>query len=244
MVDRATLEVEARDKTGKINVRKIRLAGKVPGIVYGQGSEPIAISLDPAKLRNVYKTESGRNVLLDLNISGKHVTVLSHELVFDPLTRLLVHIDFLLVDLKKEVHQHVPLLLQGIAPGIKAGGILEQSANTVQVACLPEKIPNKLVLDVSDLELGESRHASDLVLPEGVRLTSPAGLVLVRVAEPRAEKVEETAAATPVAGAEGAAAPGATPAAGAADAKKEPAAAKGKEAAPAKGKEAAGGKGK
>lgn len=235
MVDRATLEVEARSQTGKTEAKKIRAAGKVPGVVYGLGDKPQPIVLDPAKLRKIYLGDSGRNTLIDLQVAGKSFPVLSHDLEFDPLTRQLLHIDFLRVDLGKAVHQRVPLVLTGTSPGIKAGGILEQNVQSVMITCLPERIPNKLVMDVSNLELGQSRHARDLSLPEGVKLMESSELVLVRVAEPRAEKIEDpaaTVATVPAEGAEeGTAAPAAEGTGDAAKGTKEPAAAKGKEPA-------------
>jgi len=133
----------------------------------------------------------------------------------NPLSRRLVHVDFLAVDLDAEVHVTVPLVLTGKAVGVTNGGNLHQSMHMIPVAAKPALIPTKLEVDVSALDIGDALHASDLKLGEGVRVVLDAKEAIASVVAPKAEKVEEVAAA-PVEGA--VPAEGAAPAAGAAGA--------------------------
>jgi len=128
----------------------------------------------------------------------------------NPISRRLVHVDFLAVDLNSEVHVTVPLVLIGKAIGTTNGGNLHQSMHFIPVAAKPAVIPTKLEVDVSGLDIGDALHASDIKLGEGVRVVLDAKEAIASVVAPKAEKVEEAAAA-PVEGAvpaEGAAAAG------------------------------------
>jgi large subunit ribosomal protein L25 len=142
--------------------------------------------------------------VLKLAIAGsgksEEVTAMVREAQINPLSRRLVHVDFLRVDLEAEVHVTVPLVLTGKAVGVTNGGNLHQSLHVVPVAAKPAAIPTKLEVDVSALEVGDALHVSDLKLGAGVRVLLDARDALASVVAPKAEKVEEVAAA-PVEGA-------------------------------------------
>ena len=235
-MDFAKVNVEVRSGTGKGGSRKVRAAGKVPGVVYGLKVEPITVTFNEKELLTSLDKEKRRNTVLELSITGdgksEKVTAMVREAQINPLSRRLVHVDFLRVDLDAEVHVTVPLVLTGKAIGTTNGGNLHQSLHVIPVAAKPAAIPTKLEVDVTPLEIGDALHVSDLKLGEGVRALLDPRDAIASVVAPKAEKVEAEAA--PVEGAvpaEGAA--GAAPAAGAAAGKE----AGGKEAA---GKEAAG----
>jgi large subunit ribosomal protein L25 len=235
-MDFAKVNVEVRSGTGKGGSRKVRAAGKVPGVVYGLKVEPITVTFNEKELLTSLDKEKRRNTVLELSITGdgksEKVTAMLREAQINPLSRRLVHVDFLRVDLDTEVHVTVPLVLTGKAIGTTNGGNLHQSLHVIPVAAKPAAIPTKLEVDVTPLEIGDALHVSDLKLGEGVRALLDPRDAIASVVAPKAEKVEAEAA--PVEGAvpaEGAA--GAAPAAGAAAGKD----AGGKEAA---GKEAAG----
>ncbi len=235
-MDFAKVNVEVRSGTGKGGSRKVRAAGKVPGVVYGLKVEPITVTFNEKELLTSLDKEKRRNTVLELSITGdgksEKVTAMLREAQINPLSRRLVHVDFLRVDLDTEVHVTVPLVLTGKAIGTTNGGNLHQSLHVIPVAAKPAAIPTKLEVDVTPLEIGDALHVSDLKLGEGVRALLDPRDAIASVVAPKAEKVEAEAA--PVEGAvpaEGAA--GAAPAAGAAAGKE----AGGKEAA---GKEAGG----
>jgi large subunit ribosomal protein L25 len=236
-MDFAKVNAEVRRETGKGSAHRTRAAGKVPAVLYGRKEEPVSLSLDPLALVRSMDKERRRNTVFALAVAdnGKtaDVTAMIRDVQIDPLKRTIVHVDFLRVDLNEEVRVTVPLHLKGNPVGVVNGGNLHQSVHDLAIAATPASIPVHIDIDVSHLNIGQAVHVSDLKLPAGVRALLDPKTGLASVVAPRAEKIEETAAAAP---AEGAAAPAegaAAPAAGAA----APAAAAGGKAAPAAGKD-------
>jgi large subunit ribosomal protein L25 len=235
-MDFAKVNVEVRSGIGKGGSRKVRAAGKVPGVVYGLKVEPITVTFNEKELLTSLDKEKRRNTVLELSITGdggksEKVTAMLREAQINPLSRRLVHVDFLRVDLDSEVHVTVPLVLTGKAIGTTNGGNLHQSLHVIPIAAKPAAIPTKLEVDVSPLEIGDALHVSDLKLGEGVRALLDPRDAIASVVAPKAEKVEAEAApvegAVPAEGAAGApAAAGAAPAAGAAAGKEGAAAGK------------------
>jgi large subunit ribosomal protein L25 len=221
----AKVNVDIRSATSKGAARRVRSAGSVPGVLYGRKREPIAVTFNEKELLKSLDKDKRRNTVLKLTVrdAGKseEVTAMVRDAQINPLSRRLVHVDFLAVDLNAEVNVTVPLVLTGKPIGVTNGGNLHQSMHLVPIAAKPAAIPTKLEVDVSGLDIGDALHVSDLKLGEGVRVVLAAKEAIASVVAPKAEKVEEAAAA-PVEGAvpaEGAAAPaagGAAPAAGAA----------------------------
>jgi len=235
-MDFAKVNVEVRSGIGKGGSRKVRAAGKVPGVVYGLKVEPITVTFNEKELLTSLDKEKRRNTVLELSITGdggksEKVTAMLREAQINPLSRRLVHVDFLRVDLDSEVHVTVPLVLTGKAIGTTNGGNLHQSLHVIPIAAKPAAIPTKLEVDVTPLEIGDALHVSDLKLGEGVRALLDPRDAIASVVAPKAEKVEAEAApvegAVPAEGAAGApAAAGAAPAAGAAAGKEGAAAGK------------------
>jgi large subunit ribosomal protein L25 len=233
------LDVEIRSDKGKGVARKLRAAGRIPGVCYARGKAPLAVSLDAKRLeRLLAASATGINTLIDLHVAGggdyDGRVVLVKELQRDPLSKRALHADLYAVDLAQTIEVAVPIHVTGTAPGVTNGGILDQALRELQIECLPRAIPDQIVVDVSALEIGMSLHVRDLVLPEGVKLVSVPDLSVVSVVVPAAE--EAAAAAVPAEGeavaAEGeAAAPaeGAAPAEAAAEGEKGEKAEKGKE---------------
>jgi len=237
-MDFSKVSVEVRKQTGKGGARKVRASGKVPGVLYGHKAGPVSVTFDEKTLLHSLDKERRRNTVFTLSVAGdgknEQVTAMIRDAQIDPMSRRLVHVDFLRVDLDKEVHVTVPLILTGKAVGTVNGGNLHQSMHAILVAAKPAAIPTKLEVDVTPLEIGMALHVSDLKLAAGVRALLDPKEAIASVVAPKAEKVEAEAA--PVEGAvpaEGAAAEGAAPAAEGA-AKGGAAPAKGGAAAPAK----------
>jgi large subunit ribosomal protein L25 len=163
------LAVEQRVRTGKGSARKSRAKGHVPGVVYGKDIEPFSISFEPTALRTVMKSSHGMNSVIRLMVEGKSdpVLVMIKDLQSDPLSRSIVHSDFIQVSESRPVIVEVPLHLDGRPVGVKAGGLLQQLVRTITVRCLPQNIPVELRADVSHLDINESLHVKDLPLPAG-----------------------------------------------------------------------------
>jgi large subunit ribosomal protein L25 len=234
----AKVSVEVRTSIGKGGSHKVRAAGKVPGVLYGQKLAPVAVTFEEKALLTSLDKERRRNTVFTLSVTGggktEDVTAMVRDAQIDPISQRIIHVDFLRVDLDAEVTVTVPLVLTGKAIGTMSGGQLHQSTHVVPIAAKPAAIPTKIEVDVSALDMGDALHVSDLKLGAGMRVLLDPRDAIASVVAPKAEKVEEAAAA-PVEGAvpaEGAAA-GAAPAAAGDKAAAAPAAA---------GAKAAGGK--
>jgi large subunit ribosomal protein L25 len=203
------LNVEVREHAGKGVARKLRAAGRIPGVCYGAGAQTLRIQLDPKALERALHTSSaGINTLFDLKgaseLRGKRVLV--KELQRDPLDRSILHADLYAVDLTREIEVSVPLHLTGTAAGLMEGGIVDHQLREIAISCLPTAIPESFSLDVSALDIGDSLHVRDVSLPAGVTLVSDPDLSVVSVVAPAKaeEEVTPEAAAAAAAAAEGA----------------------------------------
>jgi len=192
------LVVESRAATGKGAVRKLRAAGRIPAILYGQGKESLPLSIDPRALEKVLRV-GGANALLDLSVEGRpelgSPVALVKELQRHPIRGTIMHADLYQVDLTRTVEVEVPVHLIGKAKGIDFGGILEHSLREIALECLPRSIPASIEVDISNMEIGDVIHVRDLVLPPGVSLMSDPDLGVVHVALPAAEEEAPVVAA-------------------------------------------------
>lgn len=202
------LNVEIREGTGKGVARKLRAAGRIPGVCYGKGGQGIAVSLDPTQLRTLLeRSESGMNTILSLqgggSLDGKMVLV--RELQREPVRGAYLHADLFAVDVEQTIEVSVPIHVTGKAAGLEQGGIVDQSLRELDLECLPLSIPREIVVDVTALDIGDSIHVRDISLPEGVALRSDPELSIVSVVMPAKEEEvapEEAAEEVPVEGAE------------------------------------------
>ncbi len=228
MKQRIELTVQARTP-GRATARGLRVAKMVPGVIYGAGLDNSHISLHVNDILK-YNTRAYENVLLNLKsadgkLNGK--IALLKEVMVHPLTRNPEHVDLFALDMTKTVRIPVEIKVEGKAIGLAEGGMLNIVTRSVEVECLPTAIPEFILVDVSALGVGDSIHASELTIPDGVKLISRPEITIVACNE-----IEEEVVAAPVAAAIAVA--GAAPAAGAA----APAAAAAGAKAPAAGAKA------
>jgi large subunit ribosomal protein L25 len=203
-------------------------------VVYGGESGPAHVAVDPAALLKAIETPHRFNTILTLKLDGAEKHVLFKEYEVDPVSRELLHADFLEVKMDKPVRVHVPVETVGKAVGQTEGGILSLAAHDILVEALPTKIPVKIEVDVTELKIGHSLHISEVKAPEGCKFRYATDYVVAFVAVPEKEEVVAPVAAA-VPGAEGAAAavPGAPGAPGAPAAPGAPGAAPAAAGAPA-----------
>src|SRR5204863_4970872 len=185
------LQAETRPGTGRGVARKLRAAGKVPGIVYGRGMDPIALAVDRLALARVFKTEAGRNVLIDLQIEGETHLTLARELQRDPVRGAVLHVDFLKIARDVAIEVDVPIHIEGESPGVKEGGVIEHHLWSVRVSCLPTNVPDRLVADVSHTILGEMLRVADLKVPGDVTILTDPNEAVLGVVVPQVLKLEE-----------------------------------------------------
>jgi len=200
-MERLKLEISARDGRGKSATRKLRAQGRVPGIVYGAGISPMAVTAESLALARIAR--GGANALVDLSgvsaIEGK--PVLLKELQRDPVTRRHVHFDLFAVDLTARLDVEVPLHFVGTPKGVALdGGVMEPLLRTLEVSCMPLAIPESISVDVSNLAIGDAIHVRDLTLPPDVALKTEVDATVVHVVAPRLEEEPVAAAAAPVEG--------------------------------------------
>ena len=212
------LAVEVRDGVGKGVARKLRAQNRIPAVFYGKGKAGVSLSLDPARLEKLlHASSAGLNTLIDLDVKNRQdlagTTVIVKELQREPIRGALMHADFYEVDLTKTIEVSVPIHVVGTPVGVSLnGGILDMALREIDIECLPRAIPSAIEVDVSALDVGESLHIRDLVIPPGVTVLSDIDLSVVSVVLPAVEE-EPAAAEAPAEG--DAAAAAAAPAEGA-----------------------------
>ncbi|MEJ2767309.1 50S ribosomal protein L25/general stress protein Ctc [Mycetohabitans sp. B46] len=163
-----------RSQQGTGASRRLRNAGKTPGIVYGAGTEPKLIELDHNALYHALNKEAFHSSILDLEIAGATEQVLLRDVQYHPFRRLVLHVDFQRVDAKTKITVKVPLhyMNQEGSPAVKlGGGVITHVLNEIEVSCLPGNLPEFIEVDLANFELNQSLHAKDVKLPAGVELT-------------------------------------------------------------------------
>ena len=204
--------VAAKPREGKFNknaARRVRVAGMIPGVLYGAKEAAIAVELDPKQITRILHSESGHNTIFDLEIggpSGPATTAKTKAMIVDwqyePIKGKLMHIDLKRIAMDKAMRVKVPVLLEGVPVGVKMqGGILDQVLREVEIECLPGDIPSHIDLNVSTLGLGQSIRVADL--PHGGKLkfiTDEGATVahIVAIKEEAAPVVDAVVAAAPV----------------------------------------------
>lgn len=185
-----TLEVHPRTERGKNANRRLRVDGKVAGVVYGLELPPQAVKLDRRQIVTMLREGATENSIFLLHMEGsedRHTMI--RELQVDPIDRRILHIDFQRIDLAETVTVRVAIEIVGLAEGVKnEGGMVDFVTREVEVECLPTQIPEKIVLDVSALHVGQHTEAGALSLPPGVTLAEEPNRVIVAVS---VMKVEE-----------------------------------------------------
>jgi len=193
------LTAVSRNDLGKSATRRLRKENKVPAVVYGAGSEPVSITLGHNELLHSTENEAFFSHILSLKIDGKKENVVIKDLQRHPSKSILMHADFLRINLKEKLKVHVPIHFVGEddAPGVKQGGVVTHDLVDVEVECLPKNLPEFIEVDVSALAIGESLHLSDIKLLKGLEIVALAqgddhDLQVVAIHANRAAEVEET----------------------------------------------------
>jgi large subunit ribosomal protein L25 len=197
------LEVKSRDGAGSRAARRLRRSGRVPGVVYGGGGESLGFDADARELRLAL---AASGAVLDLSIDGAKATpVVLKEAQRHPVRGETVHVDLLRVRLDEEIHALVPLELTGVddAPGVKEGGVLEQITRELNVEALPTDIPESIVHDIGEMQIGETILLSAIVAPQGLTLLDEVEETVIATLSPpklQAEVAEEIEAETELVG--------------------------------------------
>ena len=192
----ASLGAETRSDSGKGVARKLRAAGRVPGVVYGHGRVPQSLSVVARDLDKLLSSIAVSSTVVELGLDGATTKTLIREIQRHPFKKMIMHIDFQELVAGEKVTVDLPLVFVGIPDGVRlSGALLEQILHKIEVRVDPANIPNHVDVDVSHLAMGHSLHVRDLKLPDGVDVLSDEDATICAVVAPRA--VVEAIAAEP-----------------------------------------------
>jgi large subunit ribosomal protein L25 len=197
VADNVDLQARERGERGKNAARRLRASGMTPAVLYGEGNEAggstsLAV---PTKIVDYTLYHFGDNALYNIDFDGATSTARVVDAQRDPVSGVLVHVDFAPVDMTERIEVTVPITVVGEAPGVEEGGVLQQVAYEIQVESLPGDIPQEITINVSRLGMHENLTLGDLTLPEGVTLLSEPENVAVTVTAPTEITEEEMEAA-------------------------------------------------
>jgi large subunit ribosomal protein L25 len=188
------LKAEPRDDAGKGVARKLRAAGRVPAVLYGQGKDARALSVDAKDLFHLLHGAAGGNVLIDLVIGGKKTMAMPREVQRDHVRGQYLHVDFFEVRRDEKVTVDVPIHLTGESVGVKAGGVLEHHLWDLRIESLPQDLPDSIEADISALNVNDALRVADIVVPDVCTVLTPPEETVAAVVPPQAREVEEVVA--------------------------------------------------
>ena len=205
MAKQVKLKAEPRTNVGRSAVRKLRARGLIPAVIYGGNNEPQALQVAAREINAMMSHASGENVLVELEIEGEGSsrTALVQEVQHSPVGGEIRHVDFHAISMDQMIQAEVPLEAMGTAVGVKTfGGLLEQSLRALAIECLPADLPDRITVDVSQLNIGDSIHVRDIQLPSGVTAKVQPDLTAFSVVAPVVEEEPVVAEAEAAAGPE------------------------------------------
>ncbi|MGC4055385.1 MAG: 50S ribosomal protein L25 [Paludibaculum sp.] len=195
-----TIAAEPRSSRGKNEARRLRVQQRIPAVVYGTGKDAVAVTVSPKEVNKVLHSGSGVNTIFNVDISGVESTpVMVVDWQHDPVKNNLLHVDMLRIDLSKRLRVKIPVHTLGDPKGVKAqGGLHEVVSREIEIECLPDDIPEKFDIDVTNLMLGDALRASDLPLTGSMKLVNSPDQIVSHVVAVRgaAEATDEDAAKT------------------------------------------------
>jgi large subunit ribosomal protein L25 len=195
MAEQIKLSATSRTEKGKGVAKRLRREGKLPAVVYGHKTDPIALTIDSKQLLKLIVEGKSEHKLFGLSIEGNgkpiEKIVMIKELQIHPLKRNFLHVDFFEVAMDEEITLSLVIKLVGEAPGVEMGGMLQQVRRDIEIKCLPSQIPDTVEIDVSALNIGDSVHLNDIQLPEGIKVLDDADLTIATVLAPVVEKEVE-----------------------------------------------------
>jgi large subunit ribosomal protein L25 len=191
-----TLVAEVGRTIGTSSTRRLRAEGKIPGVVYGHGTEPVSVAVVAREFRVAMSGEAGLNTLLSLDVDGKSVLTLARDIQRHPVKNVVTHVDFLIVRRDEVIAAEVTVNLVGEAIEVAHGdGIVEQQLFTLSVKAKPADIPTSVDVDISDLVIGGSLHVSDITVPPGVEVETDPETTVVAGHPPRVQATADEEAA-------------------------------------------------
>jgi large subunit ribosomal protein L25 len=189
-----TITAEPRETRGKNEARRLRARGLAPAVVYGPGTDPVAVALNPKEVTGILKSASGHNTIFNVSVAGQTAPAMIVAWQTDPIKGHLLHIDLQRIDVNKRITVKVPVQTVGEPKGVKIqGGLHELVTRELEIQCLPHEIPEHFSVDIADLMVGQNIRASEIPLSGSAILVTPPETVISHVTAVRATAAETEA---------------------------------------------------
>ena len=189
------LKTNKRTATGNGPARRLRRTGQIPAVYYGPNSEPVLLSVNKNDLELVLKKGGIGQVILNLIIQNNGETLnmpaMIKELQTHPVSRNFIHVDFYEIKMDRKITVKIPITTTGVAKGVELGGILQIVRRELEVECLPLAVPESIVIDITDLDIGDSIHVGNISLEGDVEILEEDNRTVVTVLHPKLEEAEE-----------------------------------------------------
>jgi large subunit ribosomal protein L25 len=187
-----TLTAETGREIGSSSTRRLRAQGKIPGVVYGHGSDPIPVAVVGREFQVAMSGEAGLNTLLSLEVGSNNFLTLARDIQHHPFKNVVTHIDFLIVSADELISAEVTINLVGEPVEVNHGdGIVDQQLFTLAIKAKPADIPASVEIDISELTIGAALHVSDITIPRGVELETDPEATVVAGQPPRVQTTAE-----------------------------------------------------
>jgi large subunit ribosomal protein L25 len=193
MADAEVLTIQKREGKGTRAAAKLRKTGRIPAVVYGHKEATVSVSLSGEEIQAVLRHKAQ---IVDLKMDGGLQKAQIREVQWDHLGKEVLHVDLKRVAVDERIEINVPIELRGLAPGVTAGGVLDQPMHNLRIECLAIAVPESIRVNIAALQIGEAIHVRELHLPPDVKALDDADAIVVHVTTPQAEP---EAAAAPVA---------------------------------------------
>jgi large subunit ribosomal protein L25 len=180
----ATLDAEPRSETGKGAAHRLRASGRVPAILYGQDVEPTPIHVGALDLLHLFHHGGGSSVLVDLRVNGDEHLTIAREIQRDLIHDRFIHVDFMAVRRDEKITVNVEVQEIGESVGVHAGGVVQHHLREVEIEALPGDVPERIEVDITSLQIGDSLRVGDLRSPSGVEILTDAETMVIAVIEP------------------------------------------------------------
>ena len=190
-----TVQGKEREQTGKGANRRLRAQGRLPAVLYGHGMESLAVSVEIRDVDQILRSKTGHNTIFKLAVGKTSSDVLIKDYQLDPIKGTLLNADFLTVSMDEKMTFSVPVQTQGTSVGVIAGGVLDLVLREISVECFPAELPDHIIIEVTDLDIGESFRVEDLNIDSSrINLLSAPKLVVLSIVPPHVEKEPEEVA--------------------------------------------------
>lgn len=192
----ASLSAKSGRATGSAAARRLRAEDQIPAVLYGQGMQPVSISVARRDLRVALSGPAGQNTILKLDVDGTAYNAIVKEMQRHPVRRTVSHVDFVQIDLSEEIVMAVPVHLSGTAKAVlSAGGLVDPAVDSIEVRTTPANVPNEILIDITDMTPEKVIRLGDIVLPSGVSAIGDPEMPVVTVLMSRAATEAANAAA-------------------------------------------------